>query len=236
MNLRHVMFSLAARTGVLGLALGPGAALLHPGDARATVVVQSTLEQMTAGADVVARVVVTGQRVVQEAGRIVTYTTLDIRDGIKGARTGSTLEVMQVGGTIEGRSSWIVGAHHFVHGEDLVFFGVRHPRGTNLFVPWGVGVGLFAVREDIAGTEVVELIGDVALVERDVNGKPRTVVAEPRRFASYPAFRATLSGLLEGRTLPEPALRTKLSPVRQRPAPSAVTVPDMTPAVPAREQ
>lgn len=213
MNPRHLV-PLVAAVGLCASVLGARAA-------HATVVAASTIEQMSAGSDIVARIRVQDQRVVKDGGRIVTYTAVEVLDGIKGVATGASLEIFQVGGSLNGRSAWIVGAHRFTKGEDLVFFGVRHPRGINLYVPWGIGVGLFEVKEDVSGTAVVELIGDVALVERGADGATRPVTPSPRRFDSYVSFRAALVEMLAGRVVGEPLSPVKLAPVRRVPAPRA---------------
>lgn len=202
--------------------------------AGATVVIIPTLEEMTLGADVVARVVVGEQRVVRDGGRLLTFTALEVKDGIKGAKAADRLEVFQVGGELDGKSSWIVGAHRFRKGEELFFFGVRHPSarakdGAPMVVPWGIGVGLFSVVDDLTGPKVVELIGDVAAVEPGPDGKPRAVTPQARRYDSPAAFRETLRRILEagvtGADLPQLPLKKKLVPSLARPAPAQPLTP-----------
>jgi hypothetical protein len=177
-------------------------------DARATVVVIPSLEEMTLASEVVAEVVVGDQRVVQEGGRIVTYTTVVVRDGIKGAKQGDVLEVSQLGGTLQGRNTWIAGAHRFVKGEELVFFGM-HFKSERVVIPYGIGFGMFRIVDDVAGAKVEEVTGDVAVLHAGKMGSP-----EVRRYDSLPAFKSTLRRILAGDLdLPAMERKQKLGPV-----------------------
>lgn len=221
MHLRSVLSPAA------GCLLAAVAVAAFAAPAAATVVVIPTIEEMTLGADVVAHVVVGEQRVVEEKGRIITYTALEVKDGLKGAKGNERLEVFQVGGALDGKSSWIVGAHRFQKGEELFFFGVKHPSavgqgGVPVVVPWGIGVGLFGVVDDLTGPKVVELIGDVAAVEIGTDGKPRPVAPQVRRYDSPAAFKEALRRILEagidGADLPQLPMKKKLMPTLSKPA------------------
>jgi hypothetical protein len=161
----------------------------------ATVVVVPTLEEMAVASDVIAEVIVGDARVVRESpGRVVTYTTLEVVDAWKGAKAKDLLEVFQLGGNLFGKSSWIVGAHRFQKGERLVFFGVRSQTRAAV-VPFGIGFGLFQVKEDLTGAKVVEIVGDVAAVAppaapHPAHGTPLPVTAPvQRRYDTLAAFK-----------------------------------------------
>ncbi len=165
------------------------AALALAGSARATVVVMPTLEEMAVAAEIIAHVKVGAPRTERDGkGRIITITPLEVIEGVKGAKAGDALEVFQVGGSLEGRSSWIAGAHHFVEGEELVFVGVRHTRGPGSVIPYGIGFGLFTVTRDDFGVRVVEAVGDVVAMERGKDGKMRQVTPTARSYDSLSAF------------------------------------------------
>ncbi|OGQ11033.1 MAG: hypothetical protein A2138_04425 [Deltaproteobacteria bacterium RBG_16_71_12] len=169
------------------------AALLPALPAGATVVVVPSLEEMAVAAEVIAHVKAGAPRVERDdKGRVVTLTPLSVVEGVKGAKAGDILEVFQLGGSLDGKGSWIVGAHRFVAGEELVFVGVRHTRGPGSVIPFGVGFGLFQVTRDDFGVSVVEVVGDVVALERSPDGKTREVAPQVRRFDSLPGFLALL--------------------------------------------
>lgn len=164
-------------------------ALALAGSARATVVVMPTLEEMAVAAEIIAHVKVGAPRTERDGkGRIITITPLEVIEGVKGAKAGDALGVFQVGGSLEGRSSWIAGAHHFVEGEELVFVGVRHTRGPGSVIPYGIGFGLFAVTRDDFGVRVVETMGDVVAMEKSADGRLRQVSPKARSYDSLPGF------------------------------------------------
>jgi hypothetical protein len=197
--------------------------------ARATVVVIPTLEEMTLTSDVVARITVGDARVVKDHGRLLTLTSVEVKDGIKGAKTGDVLTMWQIGGSLDGRESWIVGAHHFVKGEELVLFAMNGKSdqvkpGDRVVYPYGIGVGLFEVKPDMPGAPVNELLGDVAAVEMGADGKPHAITPQLRHYDSFDAFKNLLVHILanplEGTGAPPP-YRQKLGPqLPKRPAPS----------------
>lgn len=183
----------------------------------ATVVVVPTLEEMAVASEVIAEVLVGDARVVEEApGRIVTYTAFEVVDGWKGAKAGDRLEVFQVGGDLAGKSSWIVGAHRFVKGQRLVFFGVNS-KTRPAVVPFGIGFGLFQVSEDLTGSKVVEVVGDVVALARDKNGKATSEVPVQRRYDTITAFKQMVLRTERLETLPTMPTREKLMIKARRP-------------------
>jgi hypothetical protein len=172
--------------GTLGLGAvvvaGVGAAV----PARATVVIQPSLEQMTQRSGVVVHAVVEDVTVVEgESGRILTVSRLRVKDGIKGARTGGSVTLYQVGGTLNGRVARIAGVSTFEKGEEVILFAdvfqaadtirfLQTARKTELpaatlnpsdgwVVPYGIGLGKYQVkRPDGSSPLAVEELGDVA--------------------------------------------------------------------------
>jgi hypothetical protein len=201
-----VHLGLAGLIGLVALAVGAP-------PASATVVVFPALDEMARGADVIARVRVGERRVVREEGRIMTYTAVVVTDALKGTKDGDRLEISQLGGELDGKSSWIVGAHRFTKDEDLILFAQRLPEvGPGVVVPWGIGVGLFRVEPELTGEKVVELFGDVALVEVGPDGRHHAVTPRARRFDSMPAFKEALARILRGAELPTMPMKKKLGP------------------------
>lgn len=154
--------------------------------ARATVVIQPSLEQMTEKSDVIVHAVVEDQTVtLGEGGRILTLSRLRIKDGLKGAvKANDTVTLYQVGGTLEGRTMAIPGVNAFTVGEEVILFGdvflaqdtveflrterkdvvpaaTLHPSAGWL-VTFGIGLGKYAVTRDGKVPMAVEQVGDVA--------------------------------------------------------------------------
>lgn len=177
-NRSHLMLSLATAGAV---ALGATAAL-------ATVVVQPSLEQMTARSGVIVHGVVTDQVVVQgEEGRILTLSSIRVTEGLKGAKANDTVTLYQVGGELDGHVARIAGVSAFAKGEEVILFGdtflatdtvrflqlerknqipaaMLHPSGPWL-VPYGIGLGKFRVdrSNETLGAQASEELGDVAV-------------------------------------------------------------------------
>jgi len=151
----------------------------------ATVVIQPSLEEMTARSSVIIHAVVEDQSVTYGEGnkRIVTLSRLRVTEGIKGAKTGDAVTLYQVGGEKDGKHMRIVGVNDFSVGEEVVLFGATfvatdtirflqaerkadvpaatlNPNG-GWMVTYGVGLGKFQVKRDGTSVNAVEQLGDV---------------------------------------------------------------------------
>ena len=158
--------------------------------AMATVVVVDPLEVMAQQSEVIIHGVVFEQDVRQDDnGRIITLTTVEIIDGIKGATKGERVTIYQVGGTINGISQWIAGNHRFVQDEEFLLFGVRH---EDMIVSYGVGIGKFRIVRDASGTVLVEDVNNVLAAYRQQNGQMKFEEAMPRVFLTLDAFKEML--------------------------------------------
>ena len=192
--------------------------------AAATVVVVPTMEEMTHRSDVVVHCVVREVTVEEDRpGRLVTLTSLEVLDGIAGAKAGDLLTLFQVGGEKDGRVAWISGAHHFVVGEELVVFAVQPPALNGRIVPYGIGFSLFAVKDGVDGKHVEEIGGDVVQLQRTPDGGSKMSAVEPRRFDTLDAFKAMLRGIRAGTnpTVPvKKVLRAPRAPAALKNTPS----------------
>lgn len=153
----------------------------------ATVVVMHSLEEMTQRSDVIVHARVADQRV-ERKGQvgIITLTEIEVIDGIKGAKDGDVLTIYQVGGSLDGQHAWIAGAHKHRVGEEMVLFAVRH---GDQIVSYGVGLGKFQVERDGTLPSVREDLGDVAVMEKGLDGQLRYTTPEPRTAPSLDAFK-----------------------------------------------
>lgn len=214
----------------LGLAISITAAATP---AAATVVVVPPLEEMVVACDVVGEVVVGDARVVREGGRVVTITSLEVKDGWKGPKTGDKLELWQLGGDLDGRSSWIVGQRRFHKGERLVFFGVTHKTRPSFVIPYGIGFGVFKIDEQLTGEKVIEDIGDVVTLEKvpGADGKVQTSNAPAtRRYDTLAAFKELVLRASAGEELPKMNMnKAKLLPKQPMKPVNANGAPTPTP-------
>lgn len=202
------------------------AALAVP--AFATVVLVPTLEEMVWRSDVIIHAVVVDQQVVELVkGRVVTRTILEVDDGIAGANPKDLVVVEQMGGTFNGRVSWIAGAHRFKVNDEVVFFGVRISNfvGDAVVVPYGIGFGIFDVKDDVDGKHAVERGGDVAQLVRDKNGKSSMQPVVARHYESLDAFKAELRAILDGRNTVLPAQKKILPAAPMNPRMNAKKIP-----------
>ncbi len=177
---------------------------------QATVVIVPTLEEMTHRADVIVHAVVADQQVFEKRkGKIVTHTILEVVDGLSGAKDGELITVEQIGGVLADRQMWIAGAHRFQVGDEVVFFGARI---DDYYVAYGIGFGIFDVKEDVDGKHAIERGGDVVQMVRNAEGRMEGKPVTPRHFRSLDAFKADLRAILEGRNTLGDAEKKKLAP------------------------
>ena len=174
---RSLVFSLAMLvSGVLGYA----------SSAQSTVVVMHSLEEMTRRSEIVVEARVADQRVVEEDGRIITLTDIEVIDGLKGAKPGDIMTIYQVGGTLNGTRMWIEGAHRYEIGEQMVLFGVRHGERV---VSYGVGLGKFRIVYDGGFQTVVEDLNGVVVMKPGTQGNAEFQAPAPRNFPSLAKFK-----------------------------------------------
>lgn len=186
MMCRNLFFSFAMLlSGVLGYA----------SSAQSTVVVMHSLEEMTRRSELVVEARVADQRVVEEEGRIITLTDIEVIDGLKGAKPGDVLTIYQVGGTLNGTRMWIEGAHRYEIGEQMIFFGVRH--GARV-VSYGVGLGKFRVIYDGSFHQVVEDLSGVVVMKANAQGETEFQTPTPRSFPSLASFKSEVQQWTSG--------------------------------------
>jgi hypothetical protein len=195
------------------------AAALAPTGAAATVVVMPPLDEMTQRSDVVVHGVVKDTHVERRDGRVVTLTTLEVVEPVKGAKQGELLTVFQVGGTYNGETSWIVGAHRFALHDEVVLFAVHKVPGQTMgeIVPWGIGIGVFEVVRDATGVRAVERIGDVVQAVRGPDGRMTTTVPVPRAPMALGALLTDLRRSAATTLRPLPAGRAPRKPLLPKP-------------------
>lgn len=168
-----------------------GASMTIAAPAAATVVQAVPLERMTHESDVIVHARVGGQQVTwdKDHRRVLTLTTIEVLDAVKGASKGDRLTIYQVGGTLDGVTYRIVGALQFAPGEQMVFFAKRF---EDKLVSYGMGLGKYAVTERDGKLQVAPVYGDVAFVKRAADG---TIVSDAPPAASARPLTAFLRDL-----------------------------------------
>lgn len=144
--------------------------LLLSSNALATRVMAIPLEQMAQDSDVVVYARVGSQQVQWDKthSRVLTLTTIEVIDAVKGARKGDVLTIYQVGGSLDGVTYKITGALRFVPGEQMILFAERY---KDMIVSYGMGLGKYRVM-DAGGRKTVQPeYGDVAFVQRGAEGE-----------------------------------------------------------------
>lgn len=182
------MINAAIKKWFLGMSLA--LTVVAASSANATIVVVDPLDVMTQKSEVVVHAVVYGQEVRSDSrGRIITLTTVEVVDGLKGAAKGDLVVIYQVGGTLNGISQWIAGNHRFLPGEEFLLFGVRY---EDMVVSYGVGIGKFKIVRDETGAFLVEDVNDVVAAYRQKDGPMQMEEAVPRVFTGLEQFKGLI--------------------------------------------
>lgn len=130
-----------------------------------------------------------------EYGRLITLTTLEVMDSLKGAESQRHITVYQVGGERDGKVFYVSGAHRYRLGEEIFLFGL--PLGKeNKIVSYGLGVGKFNVTSNPLGDRVVEDLHDVVVSSQET-GPGQMSVPKPRTFSTVEEFKRKIIASLK---------------------------------------
>lgn len=169
--------------------------------ARSTIVIHHSLEEMVHKADVVVHARVVDQFVEKDAGRILTYTQIEILDGLKGASKGDILTIYQVGGSYDGITQRIPGTHEHQTHEEMVLFAMKH---RDVLVSYGVGIGKFLVERNHDAARVIEDVQDVVVWKKGAHGHHGTEDSVLDHDPSLEDFKKKVTA-----TLTKPRLKRK---------------------------
>lgn len=145
------------------------AALLVAGwalSASASTVLKLDLESLVANSSQILEGEVTQVEAKVEDGKVFTYTTIQVKDGIKGASDGDTVTIKQIGGRTETLATRVAGVPGFQAGERVVVFLEKLDANT-LPVVTGMSQGKFhiALGPDNTTPYAVPFLGDIGLIE-----------------------------------------------------------------------
>ncbi|CAN5367199.1 hypothetical protein BH11PSE11_BH11PSE11_38270 [soil metagenome] len=129
-------------------------AMLLSGPAQASSVLPMNLDQIIDGAQIAFQGICTGSRSERDAqtGRIVTFTSFDVTDVLKGT-VGATHTIKQVGGTVGGETYRVNGVPNFAVGQDYVVF-LYGVSSAGFSSPVGLQQGKFVVTPGPSGPEI----------------------------------------------------------------------------------
>lgn len=102
-----------------------------------------------------------------ELGRIITLTDIEVVDGLHGAKTGEVITFYQVGGQYNGTVMPIIGGQNFRVGSQVILFGLKM---RDQYVSFGAGLGKLDIAHD--HDEVVEDLGTVGAMENNTVVQP----------------------------------------------------------------
>ncbi|MFM2152906.1 MAG: hypothetical protein RL199_1341 [Pseudomonadota bacterium] len=148
--------------------------LLTAPAARATVVVERPVEELTRRATVVVHGIVTGSKTTWEEAEMLpaTRTTLKVVTALKGD-AGDAVVVRQSAGRAKGVALAIPGDARFAVGEEVVVFLERHPSEPGSWVLTSMAAAKFQVRHDAKGDLAVRDLGGLSFAKRDRDGRVR---------------------------------------------------------------
>ncbi len=173
--------------------------------AHATIVVDRTVPELAAHADLVVRGKVTAQKVQwdEQHQLIVTRTYIERTESLKGDAPANFV-VRQVGGQLDGLMLNVQGLARFEIGEEVVLFLEKHPKAPGEFVLESMAASKFSLVPTKGGLMAERTLAGLTLAQRGEDGLIRPEAATPTPNAlPYDV----LVKLVRGATPSAPALR-----------------------------
>ncbi|NOY90913.1 MAG: hypothetical protein GXP55_06840 [Deltaproteobacteria bacterium] len=131
------------------------AMLIQAEPARATVMVEVSLDDMARDADAIVRGTITrtGVRLEFEAGRLEPYSSSELRvsEWLAGG-TGDRLVIRERGGEWQGGGHWIDGTPQYRVGEEVIVFLQRDADQPGRYRTYAMAQGKFVVLRGVPGT------------------------------------------------------------------------------------
>lgn len=167
----------------IGLVLWITGALLLPRSVHASLVEALDLPALVAESDqVVVGRVLSQTSHYDDRGRIVTDTTVQVEESLKGSHApGAAVVVRRLGGVVDDIGMRVAGEASFTLGENVLLFGARLRSGSTLRTV-GMAQGAIRIVEENGERWAQSAAGGVAAVRRDANGRlKRASLAVPAR-------------------------------------------------------
>ena len=164
---------------------------------RATIVKLSDLQTMAQKSNVVFHGYVGEQRVsYDKMGRLITYTDIEVIDGLYGSKPGQVVTMYQVGGELNGVVMPLLGGHAYRIGQELILFGLAL---KDTFVSFGPGQGKLDISSDEGSDQVREDLGNVSVLGPDISGALTIVEPQPLSFSSTELLKDEIRLMLKNR-------------------------------------
>lgn len=152
----------------------------------ATIAVIHDIKTMTKNSNIVIQAKIIQQKVMKDdKGRIITLTTLEVEDGMKGAKTGQKLTLYQVGGELNGRVMRLQGSSVYQPGEEVILFALPF---KDKIVSYGLGLGKFNITKQKAEYQVIEDIQGLDILQKR-EGREFYTEPSPRKYRSLKDFK-----------------------------------------------
>jgi len=136
------------------------------GPARGATVLRLSFEELTGRSDAVVRGRVVGStpKMNAAAGRISTFTEVEVTEAIKGT-PGKRLTVRQPGGEVGGIGQAVAGAARFAPGEEVVLFLQRATDDATVFHVLGMSAGKVRLEKKRDALRAVRDLDGIAFVD-----------------------------------------------------------------------
>jgi len=145
----------------LALSLAAATCLLAPGIALALTVENISLERMTRESHTIVYGTVLSSHAEWEGKNIYTYTTIQVRESLKGARSAS-LTVKQLGGTVGDVGQEVSGTPRLRQGEDVVLFLIQW---QGAYWVHSIVLGKFSIVKQDGGLVAFNDLNNIGLID-----------------------------------------------------------------------
>lgn len=186
----------------LGLAALLGLASLHPPAARATVMVDVSLDDLIVRADLVVRGKVQriGSRVhvIDGALEARTHVWLEVKEVLGGKAEGRQLvHLWELGGRYADTETIVAGAPRYTVGEEVVVFLQRDGEGQDVYRTLEMTQGKYHVLENGAGRETMAVrdLSEIAVARWNRRGAMRVVEPPAEKAVSLDKLRTRIKAL-----------------------------------------
>lgn len=189
MSSQATPFHSFVRTRLLAAAVGLcicAALSLAPNSASATVVEYASPAELVDLSDVVVRADVVDREsfVDQKQGRILTHTTLAVRERLLGD-VDAELTIEQWGGTVGERTSTVPGDAQFEVGEEVVVFLRRDPSREDVLFLTALAQSKYTVDRSDGPALVARDLSDLVVLRADSRRERLAIDGEMHRLATF---------------------------------------------------
>ncbi|MCA9508610.1 MAG: hypothetical protein KC505_09330 [Myxococcales bacterium] len=133
------------------------------------------------------------QSEIDQWGRVVTISKVEVIDALYGVKTGEVISLYQVGGSKDGVIAPIIGGQHYQVGQEIIFFGLK--AGLN-FVSFGAGQGKLDIESQAGRDMIREDIGDAVAFD----SQNKVYRPSPLTFNNVDILKSEIRSMLQQRS------------------------------------